>query len=246
MKQIVVDSFLKYHNAIQKYSADVIYRGVSRKSYKLLPKVGREKTLSCYNRHREYGTLIEYEQAIMQEFEKDAIPYIGTTPRSEWEWWAIAQHHGLPTRFLDWSKNPLVAAYFAVEDCSPEEDCVVYAVDSKQFNANIDLSDTPDPLGIDEIFLYYPPHINQRIVVQSGIFTVHNQPTITLDEAEKPIDRIRKKKGERYNINCIVIKKEKKEEFRKILSLYGVNKSTIYPGLDGIAGHLEWLTLDCI
>lgn len=246
MRQIIVDTFNKFHNAIQRYDSDVIYRGVSKTSHKLLPKVGRDKVVSNYNRRGKFRTLDEYEQSIMREFQKHAIPYINSTPQSLWEWWAIAQHYGLPTRFLDWTKNPLVAAYFAVEDCSLAEDSMVYAVNSNQFNSYIDLSDTPDPIGIDEIFLYYPPHINQRIIVQSGIFTVHNQPTLPLEETAKPSDRIRKKRGEKYSVDSIVIKTHAKQQFRKVLNLYGINEATIYPSLDGISGHLEWLTLDCL
>ena len=246
MRKFEINSFQRFHNAVQRYNSDTIYRGVSHSSYKLLPKVGRDKSVSNFDRHHEYGMLDSYEQAILLEFEKYALPFIEKLPQSQWEWWAIAQHHGLPTRFLDWTKNPLVAAYFAVEDCNLEEDCVVYATDSKQFNSYIDFNDYPDPLGIDEVFLYYPPHISQRIIAQSGIFTVHNQPTLPLDETEKPSTRISRRRGEKYDINQLVITKDAKAEFRKVLNLYGLNKSTIYPGLDGIAGHLEWLTLDCI
>lgn len=242
----VINSFQQFHNAVQKYGSNTIFRGVSHESYELLPKVGRKKCIESFNRHQAYGMLDDYEQAILMEFQKNALPFLDKLPQSQWEWWAIAQHHGLPTRLLDWTKNPLVAAYFAVEDCNTNEDCVVFATNSAQFNSFIDLSDYPDPLGIDEIFLYFPPHINQRIIAQSGLFTVHNHPNIPLDTTEKPATRISKRKGEKYKVDALVISKEHKQEFKKTLNLYGWNRSTIYPGLDGIAGHLEWLTLDCI
>ena len=183
----------------------------------------------------------------MQEFQNIAMPFLDNTPQSQWEWWAVAQHHGLPTRFLDWTKNPLVAAFFAIEDCNLDEDCVVYACDSTQFNYNIDLSDNPDPLGIQEIFLYNPPHITQRITAQSGLFTVHSDPTIPLDQIERPyVEETDDEHNENYLVDKLVIHKEFKKEFKKILNLYGWNQATIYPGLDGITGHLDWLTIDAL
>lgn len=244
MKTTNITSFETLHRKLQNYDSDTIYRGVSHSSYRLLPKVGREHCLKNFNRNNKHVLLENYEHDLVFEFKKRALPFAENKPDSLWEWWAVAQHHGLPTRFLDWTKNPLVAAYFAVEDCNNEEDCVIYATDCKQFNEYIEEVSTP--LDIDEVFLYTPPHISQRIVSQSGIFTVYNNPTCPLDETEKPTTKINHHKGEKYIVDKIIIPKDKKKEFKKILSSYGLNKSTIYPGLDGIAGYLEWLTLDCI
>lgn len=248
MAIIEVCDFLTFHSTVIDYVPETIFRGVSHKSYELIPKVGRTRYTNNSHRTNVYPLLDTYEQKLMMEFQNDAMPYIDNIPRSPWEWWAIAQHHGLPTRFLDWTKNPLVAAYFAIEDCNLDEDCIVYACDSSQFNSNIDLSDTPDPLGIEEVFLYLPPHITQRITAQSGLFTVHNDPTIPLHLTQKPSDNSDDVniQSKYYQVDSIVIKKEFKREFKKILNLYGWNQATIYPGLDGITGHLDWLTIDAL
>ena len=235
MAVIKVASFPEFHEIVTQYGLQMIFRGVSRMSYKLVPKAGRD-------RYAETMTVAE-EQRLLQAFQNDAMPFLNSVPQSQWEWWAIAQHHGLPTRFLDWTQNPLVAAYFAVEDCNGIEDCVVYACDNTQFNSIIDLSDNPDPLGIEEIFLYNPPHITQRITAQRGLFTVHNNPSTPLAETSFPEETIVASNGTMayYAVDTIVIKKEFKKEFKRILSLYGWNQATIYPGLDGITSHLDWL-----
>lgn len=138
MKKHEINTFQKFHNIVQKYNDDTIYRGVSKSSFALLAKVGRKHCLDNYNRNSKYVDLIDYENAIINDFIKYASEFVSTTNSTLWELWAIAAHHGLPTRYLDWTKNPLIAAYFAVEDCNNEEDCVVYAVNSSQFNSNID------------------------------------------------------------------------------------------------------------
>ena|GEM_PF-5875761 len=104
-------------------------------------------------------------------------------------------------------------------------------------------SDNPDPLGIEEIFLYNPPHITQRITAQRGLFTVHNNPSTPIAETSFPEDTIvaTNRTMTYYTVDTIVIKKEFKKEFKRILSLYGWNQATIYPGLDGITSHLDWL-----
>ena len=74
-------------------------------------------------------------------------PYIDSVPTSAWNWLAIAQHHGLPTRLLDWSRNPLVAAFFAVERAH-DDDSVVYAF---KYNKHVDTEKRTEPYSKREV-----------------------------------------------------------------------------------------------
>src|SRR2546422_6373760 len=77
-------------------------------------------------RSRNYSLRLEKDSFDL--FKMYGISFLEYQPKNEWDWLAIAQHHGLPTRLLDWTYNPLVAAYFAVEEEVAETDSAIYAM----------------------------------------------------------------------------------------------------------------------
>jgi len=199
-----------------------IYRGVPKSRYELIPSIGR--LLHTYEKHGlSKKDLLRDERISFNEFYGHCIALTDKIPRNKWEVLALAQHHGLPTRLLDWTRNVLVALYFAVEK-SYDEDCAVfvYKGDTKVHVPN----DNEDPLKHPDFVAYSPPHLSPRITAQAGLFTLHPRPFVAFDH-----DKITK----------IVISAEIRKGLKRTLSVYGVHPRSIFPDLEGLT---QWLKIN--
>ena len=214
-----IETFDDLHNAVQgQERKNEIYRGVPRQSYKLIPDIGRYKKFDASN-------IEDAEKTILRLFKEQALPYLDFRPQSEWEWLAIARHYGLPTRLLDWSRNPLVAAYFAVEEES-DEDSAIYAYES---NTYIRTEKIKDPFDRETTGKFVPTHVTRRITAQVGVFTIHPKPKEPFESSE---------------IRRLVIKNAFRRTLKKILNRYGIHRASLFPDLDGLAKHIKWLRTD--
>ncbi len=200
------------------------YRGHNRSEYRLIPKVGREP----------FVTKVANDRVMFAKWKRYAVAYVTAPPRelSEWDWLAIAQHHGLATRLLDWTFNPLAAAFFALVSSSNQVDSTVESVVYAHYSPTefVDVIRKHDPFARAGIYRVAPSSVAPRIGRQGGIFTVHGPPTRDLQECLPRRDKLEK----------IIIEPSCKKEFAIQLSHYGVNRLSMFPDLDGLSAHINW------
>jgi hypothetical protein len=218
-----------------------VFRGLGDTSFTLTPAAGRISDYSEID-----------ERTILEIFERRATEFIGAHQLSAWDLLALAQHHGLPTRLLDWTSNPLVAAYFAVTAAPGAVDVKrvgpagrvhgsilkavpdMYQTPARVVALNVrsrDIIDTksnPDPFATRDISILLPRSLTTRIVTQSGIFGCHPEPD---KPWEDPLRRAS---------NVFDVPGDLRLWFRRRLFYLGVDSQRIMGGLDGLCARLAW------
>lgn len=189
------------------------------------PKIGRPDYK--YRRSREHQ--------MFEAFKQRARPFVAQRPDNDWEWLALAQHHGAPTRLTDWSTNPLVACWFAVTSYPLDKDAVVFALDTgrsdlKTVDTRTDkVSDgtkVAHPLEpLTNVYLVETSPISPRISTQRGIFTAHGAPDADFDVPP----------NEKF-----VIPQGLRGEMQGQLLDFGIDAAHIFPDLDGLCRTFDW------
>ena len=216
---VTVESVSQFVHLIESEGRSFFYRGQSQ-DWPLVPSIARVG-------NGGFDVLHDFETMILSEFRRLSSPYLRKIPSNTSEWVLHAQHHGLPTRLLDWTSNPLKALYFAVEDKSNNSDGVVWSWDSFRVEWNEEFPN----LEVEEMYFHRPTHLNDRIIAQESMFLVF--PLGPGQTSIKPLDLF----GLRDEgfVEKFVIPAGKKQSIRERLDDFGINVLSMFPSITSAA-----------
>lgn len=194
-----------------------VFRGQS-KDWEIKPSIGRIK---------KYSPATELQ--LLNMFKRSALPMIESSViASNWDWLAVSQHHGLPTRLIDWTTNSLAAIFFATGAGSEtKSNGVIVAIESRLHRFyRPENPDEVDPFDVPEAGFFYPPALAPRIAAQRGIFSIHPLPTQAW--------RVRAEEDR------FIVPGHLKDEMRRILFNFGIDDAQLMADLDGLSRTLRW------
>jgi hypothetical protein len=236
-----------WNESLKRHRSPFAFRGLSTSRHDLSSSLSR-----LAGAHADANRL---ELALLRNFRKYAAGQTSDPVDSMWHWLALGQHHGLPTRLVDWTYSPLVALHFATENPALREDATVWCVNFVEANSRLpkrlrallehEQSDTLtiemlaefgslrdfDALAREPFVVFIePPSIDARILNQFALFSLMPSPTARLDEWMREHPELCRQ---------VVVPAELKWEVRDKLDQANINERTLFPGLDGLSRWLE-------
>jgi hypothetical protein len=203
------------------------------------------------------------EEFILRNFIRYSRPHLSAPHADEWELLVTAQHHGLPTRLLDWSYSPLVAAHFATLNRQRESDRVVWRLDWQAVHRKFNLPELALLIeDLHNLFGEAEPFTPWRLF-QSGTQPGAQRPrrkdfaclieppsidarivaqsaTFTLcSDKSQSFDSFLEKHGLSGALTKFIIPQAEVARFRDQLDLVGIDERLIFPDLDGVAARMR-------
>ena len=230
---------------IRRFRSNFAFRGISDASQPLITSLVRLG-----------GPYEKQESHLLRNFRKyaqrDAVPR-----DSVWNWLALGQHHGLPTRLLDWTFSPYVALHFATQELDRfERDGIVWCIDYEQIHEMLpeslrktlesegsdvfttEMLDTCaetlpefDSLARNPFPLFFePPSLDDRIVNQFALFSLMSNPQAQLQDWLQAHPAL---------CTRLILPAAFKWEIRDKLDQANITERVLFPGLDGLGAWLS-------
>ena len=225
------------------------YRGVGSPSYRLVPSLYRHKDSGDVDKLH----LLELE--VYEWFIQRGRIFVDRNILEGSDAIFLMQHYRIPTRLLDWSENPFVALYFALNSCvyNDSGSAVVWILNPAVWNSNalsllkeripyyeddalngfrIDMS-KKTMIAAEKPVAIYGVHNNQRIMAQRGVFTVFGRLVQPMEESYA---------GFPEGKDClqrVIISRDYVSSMLEMLCSMGYSDSVIYPDLEGLALEIK-------
>jgi hypothetical protein len=229
-----------------------VYRGVRHADWPLLTSLDRLGGVQAP--HAKAGL----EAHVLRNFVRYSRPYLAAPPASDWDYLVWAQHHGVPTRLLDWTYSPLIAAHFATLPRRHREatDRAVWRLDWQRVHRAFGFPELA--LGTDDLervrhgdqpltpwtlfdddprrrpfaCMLEPPSVDPRIVGQAAVFTL-------CSDKSRSFDRFLAVHGLEDALTRFVIPAGAAARVRDQLDMVGADERRLFPDLDGVAAKLR-------
>jgi hypothetical protein len=234
---------------LQDRSTPIWFRGCTNSGYQLLPSIVRRPFT------------LKHEPTLVTEFKQDALQFATRPPTTEWEWLFLMRHHGVPTRLLDWTENPLIGLYFAVNSVdqsrrSDKNEGVLWVLFptrlNEQANVKFDVATTIPIFDEEDEYLanYLPSKLAKeqhtslnplagiamrqslRMQAQHSVFTVTHRNLV-------PIEEVGDGRNKGKHIGRFVVPASSKPLLRKELEALKITRLTVFPELDNVGDKVQ-------
>jgi hypothetical protein len=248
--EIVNEHDIKGHDRFFDFDVAIWYRGQPNADDNLTPGVFRDDFLTS----RGYSDLVAFvapsefgfgfEVLFNKAFRRRAAAFMSSDISLE-ALYILMQHHGMPTRLLDWTTNPLAALFFAVSQ-NADKDGAVYVLEPNTLLTDSTLPMTPvnmdsvmikqivgtlfgEPLiSMDNIIIPVVPQLAAgRMFQQNSCFTFHLLGCDTLEEHKAA------------KIHKFIVPAAVKSDLQLILRRLGINYASIFYDLDNLAREMK-------
>ncbi len=250
-KEIPLQNWAEFKELAEKSMLEWIFRGQSNAEWDLKTSLERSKIAEDFP---------EFEDQLIEDFKRGAKFYLEDEqlPTTLLEWYSMIQHFGAPSRLLDFSKSPYIAAYFAFEQANISVDKVaIWVIDKNglyqkakyylkdKINKTSSSHYAYDDYTFEQVFVkskqdeincifpVEPCNFNQRYHLQQSIFVCQGNPYVTLLEQVGFLGDI----IERIIMKVTIPVTERKKAMRDLEKM-NITRASLFPGLDGFAKSL--------
>lgn len=234
------DKIWRGWSGARDYVATIWFRGHSDAVWSLVPGQYRPP-------HNKIS-----EHRYRHDFLLRASPFLAdatAVPASDWDWYFLMQHFGVPTRLLDWTESALVALYFATAETGTEADGLVWVLDPRALNGLSERCGEYVPIYTDDLvkpllnslwqeatddmpvtpLAIDPPHNSRRLAAQRGKFTVHGTSRNGIESYTQL----------GAGLVGLRVPATVKNRLRRQLMIAGITEAVLFPGLDGLGREIR-------